>query len=281
MRTHIDWLTFTLAPRWASVIPEGGFDEAYANALSDAFYETFGQETVIEAFAGTWLRRERSRAPYTDAWEIEASGITVFASPALNHFCVEISGAGCERLIDVGALNSVLLAAQERVTRIDIATDIETDVKPSEFVKTLSHARMRASGYQVSETGETNYVGSQKSDRYARVYRYNAPHPRSHLLRVEHVFRREYAKIVAREVCGASVEEVASAAGKAFGWEHEVWQPSAAQHSDISIVSANRTASNTVFWLANTCGSAFRRLVSSGDIKDPVEFLERYFLPEE
>lgn len=281
MHTHIDWLTFTLSPRWVSNIPEGGFEQAYENALADAFYDTFGMDCVVQAFAGRWVKREKSRAPYTDAWEIESSGIVVFASPALNHFCVEISGQGCERLIAVGALNEVLTKAQERVTRIDIATDIETGVKPSEFVKTLTHGRMRASGYQTSETGETNYVGSQKSDRYARVYRYNPPHPRSHLLRIEHVFRRDYAKVVAREVCHSSVEAIANAAGKAFGWGHSIWQPHLASRVDISVHTGDRASGSTVFWLANSAAPAFRRMVKEGIIKDPVQFLETYFLGEE
>jgi len=280
MRTHIDWITFTLRPVWISTIPIGGFEEAYANALADGFYTVFGEDTVSKAFAGGWQKRERSRAPYTDAWEIKGSGITVFASPSLDHFCVEISGAGCERLIELDALSDVLTVAQDRVTRIDIAVDIETTVTPSEFVKSLSHARMRASGYQISETGATSYVGSQKSDRYARVYRYNPPHPRSNLLRIEHVFRREYAKVVAAQVCSFDVESVANAAGKAFGWSHSIWKPSQSNHVDISVQAGNKQGGSTLFWLTHSCAPAFRRLVKEGIIENPVQFLEAYFLTE-
>lgn len=281
MRTHIDWLTFTLEPQWVSTIPEGGFEDAYINALMDAFTQTFPERLVYHAFGGSWQRKEYSRAPYTDAWVISSTDITVFASPALKHFCVEISGAGCERLISIDALQAVLEAVQDRVTRIDIATDIETDVRPSAFVQSLSHARMRASGYQVSETGETNYVGSQKSDRYARVYRYNPPHPRSHLLRIEHVFRRKYAKVVASAVCAASVEDIASAAGRAFGWQHAIWKPEAAIHMDISVHGGNKGANSTMFWLVHTCAPSFRRLVEAGIIEDPVRFLETYFIGDQ
>lgn len=281
MRTHVDWLTFTLAPQWVSVIPEGGFEDAYINALMDAFLITFPQETVIAAFSGVWQKRERSRAPYTDAWDLGKKGMTVFASPDLKHFCVEISGSGCEALIADGVLQDVLAAVHERVTRIDIATDIETDVKPSEFAAKRLHVRMRASGYQISETGETSYVGSQKSDRYARVYRYNPPHPRSHLLRIEHVFRRENAKVVARECAVNEVERVAVSAGRAIGWAHECWQPTVFDPVDISVISGGREVGKTVFWLVNSVAPAFKRLCETGGITDPEAFLTRYFLPED
>lgn len=281
MRTHIDWLTFTLSPVWVSTIAEGQFENAYINALMDGILYAIPEETAVKAFGGGWKKNERSRAPYTDAWTISQGGVTLFASPSLHHFCIEISGSGCERLISENVLQSLLIAVAERVTRIDIACDIETDVKPTEFAENRSHERMRASGYQVSETGETYYVGSQKSDRYARVYRYNKPHPRSHLLRVEHVFRRDCAKVVAKQCADFSVEAVAVSAGRAMGWSHEAWKPSISDNIDISVVSGGRETGKTVFWLVNSVAPAFKRLCQTGGITDPEAFLTRYFLPED
>jgi len=137
---------------------------------------------------------------------------------------------------------------------------------------------MRSSGYQKSETGETCYVGSQKSDRYARVYRYNEPHPRAHLLRIEHVFRKDYAKLVAKQCVNADVADVAAAAGKAFGWAHPVWDVQAIQDCDISLVGERRDDGKTVYWLVNSCAPAFKRLVETGGINDAEAFLTRYFL---
>lgn len=277
MRTHIDWITFTLSPVWVSNIPEGGFEQAYANAISDGFLTYFDEGVITSAFGGSWEKLEHSRAPYSDAWKVGGGGITVYANPALKHFCVEISGAGCERLIAGGNMEALISAISERVTRIDIASDIETVTRPANFVATTNHDRMRASGYQKSETGETSYVGSQKSDRYARVYRYNPPHPRAHLLRIEHVFRREYAKSVARGISDSGLENVASACGKAFGWSHTDWQPQENGDCDISIISPNRNAGRTIFWLVNSCAPAFKKLCETGEIRNPQAFLEQYF----
>jgi len=272
MRTHIDWITFTLTLRY-----EGEGVEAYAGALRNGIVDSFGNLLADRVFAGDWQAKERSRPPYQHAYTLGEGGISIFSSPTLTHFCVEISGQGCERLIETGAMNEVLTAIHERCTRIDIACDIETEVRPTEFIDQMSHERMRSSGYQKSSTGETCYVGSQKSDRYARVYRYNAPHPRAHLLRVEHVYRRENAKSVAFQCIGNSAEAIASASGLAFGWAHEAWNCAVVDSPDISAIRERGRSGGTIYWLVNSAAPAFKKLVVGGAIPDPQAFLQTYF----
>lgn len=262
------------------MIYTGDGSGAYADAISSGLTDMFGETLRNAVFGGEWSKNGRSRAPYVDAWKLGENGITLFASPTLTHACIEISGQGCERLIAMETLGAVLESSGERVTRIDIASDIETAIMPDEFVAQVSHERMRASGYQKSETGETAYVGSQKSDRYARVYRYAEPHPRSKLLRVEHVFRRDYAKKVAHACAQSGVDSVARAAGDAFGWSHAVWKPEGNNDTDISTVGAERKMGKTVFWLVHSVAPAFRRLIAEGVIKDPEAFIQAYFLAE-
>lgn len=274
MRTHIDWLTFTIPMVYAS---EENND--YAMAVQAGLLALFPDNLVKTVFNGAWSHEKRSRAPYKDTWMDAEAGISVYASPNLTHATVEISGTGCEKLIANGTISEILRGAHERITRIDVATDIETSTTPSEFVFFTSHDRMRASGFQKSETGETCYAGSKKSDRYARVYRYFPPHPRSHLLRIEHVFRRQYGKVVAKGLLESSLESIAEAAGKAFGWSHVDWKPEAAQHADISIVKPERAAGNTVTWLVRSVAPAIRRLIADGTIKNPDEFFDTYFKP--
>jgi DNA relaxase NicK len=175
-------------------------------------------------------------------------------------------------------MDEILSAVTEHVTRIDIACDIETDVRPLDFVEQLSHKKMQSSGYQKSNSGETCYVGSQKSDRYARCYRYNDPHPRAHLLRIEHVFRKEYAKVTTQAIIEHGIDHIATSAGKAFGWSHPIWQTTNDLAPSISVVSSERNAGKTIFWLVNSVSPAFKRLVTDGTIVDPETFVRRYFL---
>jgi len=281
MRTHIDWLTFTMRPVYRSSYPEGTTsDEVYADGIRGAYETTFDIETVVMVFGGTWAKAERSRAPYTDAWTLVNAGITLFASQTLSHCCVEISGSGCERVIKLGYMERVLHAVHDRCTRIDIACDIETECSPVDFVAEVSHERMRANGTQISETGVTCYVGSQKSDRYARVYRYNAPHPRSHLLRVEHVFRKDYAKAVAKRAINCEMDALASACARAFGWKHTVWGKIDDDVESISVVSGERSAGKTVFWLVHSVAPAFRKACENGTITNPNAFIKEFFYPD-
>ncbi len=281
MRTHVDWITFTMSPVYKSHYPAGmEVAEVYTDGILGAWETTFGTRLLALAFGGAWQKRGRSRAPYTDAWELANAGIALFASQTLTHCTVEISGSGCERLIRLGLLEQVLRVTCERTTRIDIACDIETETSPLDFVEVLTHERMRASGHQLSETGETCYVGSQKSDRYARVYRYFSPHPRSHLLRVEHVFRKDYAKQVAAACVSGDLQSVAAACGNVFGWGNNAWNAGDTSPVNLRGVSSNRHSSNTVHWLISACAPAFKRLVSDGHIKDARKFLEEYFLTE-
>jgi len=275
MRVHIDWLSFTVRPVYLSE-----HEGSVADAVIEGLNYLLGRELYAGVIPTDFALRERSRAPYNVAWESKGASITVFASATLDHFTVEISGQGCEIIHHNELMNELLTAVHDHVTRIDIACDIETSTKPGEFVALKSHERMRASGSQRSETGETEYVGSQKSDRYARIYRYNEPHPRSHLLRIEHVFRRDHAKVVSRECSSGGLRDIAYNAGNAFGWMHPDWQPKTSNHIDLSPVSGDRKGNNTLFWMVNTVAPAFRRLAKNGVISDPLQFLTNYFLTE-
>lgn len=275
MRNHIDWLTFTGSP-----IYNTNNDEGYAEALNYGLWTLVGEQLHGALFGDEPSVRERSRAPYSDSWEWKEQNITLYASPTLSHFTVEISGQGCEKIIAAGLMNELLTKVAERVTRIDLASDIETNTIPTNFVRFTKHDRMRASGYQNSASGTTCYVGSQKSERYARVYRYNPPHPRSHLLRVEHVFRRDHAKAVAASISTSGLDAVTLTVGETFGWQHSDWQPSSDTLADISVISKQRENGKTIFWLTSVVASSFKRLCQDGTIRNPNEFLTKYFLPE-
>lgn len=275
MRSHIDWLSFTFSPVYDSD-PEDG----YARAIQAGLLDMFTDDLVQAVFAGAWRTAQRSRAPYTDTWEDVESGISLYASPNLNHATIEISGAGCERLIEMGAIETVLEKCAQRITRIDIACDIETKTMPMDFVAKRDHERMRSNGMMNSDTGETCYIGSKQSERFARVYRYFPPHPRAHLLRVEMVFRREHAKKIATSIVANSIRDVVSSAGEAFGWSHEDWVVSSDHEVDLSITSPERNAGKTVSWLVRSVAPAIQRLIADGTIRDPQAFFEAYFMPQ-
>jgi len=177
-------------------------------------------------------------------------------------------------------MDAVLARVSDRVTRIDIACDVETQTTPPQFIEAMVGKRMQSSGYQKSNRGETCYVGSQKSDRYARVYRYAPPHPRSNLLRIEHVFRKEYAKSVAAQAGSNGLASIASGCKKAFGWGHSDFNVGAAAPAKLSKIGHEKNMGGTVAWLVTSAAPAFKRLVADGTIKDAESFIRQYFLGE-
>lgn len=137
----------------------------------------------------------------------------------------------------------------ETITRLDLAADLETGVTPAEFVAAGYSARIRTSGADDSETGSTRYVGSEKSAKFARVYRYYDPHPRSKFLRVEVVLRDEYAKSAAQMLLTQSVAEVYWASTASLSFKHPTWRrPDEFAEAKLTLPNERKNA-NRLRWL--------------------------------
>lgn len=137
---------------------------------------------------------------------------------------------------------------------------------PVDFAPMRDVKRFKAEGYVHSESGETFYVGSPKSDRMARVYRYFSPHPRSSDLRVEHVFRRAQAKALAESILAGGILRAAAGCGLVFGWKHEAWDTGQVEPIETRAVTLKKTSKNTVGWLYGSVTSAVSKAVRAGDI---------------
>lgn len=149
----------------------------------------------------------------------------LFGGSQFGNFLYELSGRGCDTFDTPHERFFALSYLGPHLTRLDIAIDIECDVSPIEFADARTHNRFRSKWTIESDEGQSVYVGSPKSDRYAVVYRYEEPHPRSHLLRIEHRFRRELAKETAAAYCDEHADEFGfvTSVGLSWGWEHEAW----------------------------------------------------------
>lgn len=261
MIVTVDWISFTfpfvLQKDEDGVIDSGiSFERALETGWGDML-------SFIEAFED-WMPGG-GRAPYTNSVRSAQAGVTFWSSPTMEHVLCEISGTGCHMLRASGILERLIERQSKRITRIDIAVDIESEVKPREFATRHSVKRFKSGRDIWSETGETMYVGSEKSERYARVYRYFPPHPRSHLLRVEHVFRAEQAREVAKLVLTSSPYDLAASVGAVYGWEHPIWQHGIDNPTPVSSYSQDRHMGGTVRWLFNQVLPAIERVASEGE----------------
>lgn len=191
-----------------------------------------------------------------------------------NHILIEMPGTACQAARDGEYLMWIIAQAARRLTRLDLAVDIVTDLTPGDFTRSGYNERFKSYAEIVSESGETQYVGSMKSERYARVYKYNAPHPRAGTLRVEHVLRSDYAKSAAAHLDGGDVRSLATILGNTWGWKSLAWQPEFLTDGKLKAQRSDRHEPGRVRWLYNVVMPALVKAGKEGLI-DLAEFVAR------
>jgi len=273
METHIDWLSFTVMVGNGN-LPQKGWQ------WSDVQWhiERFLGDGITEFFGGDGWEAGAGRPPYASSFRSTSRGVTVFWSGKVSHALVEVSGSGMLAFRQRGLEIALLIAARERATRLDIATDIKTTIDPFEFAEAREPGRTKSRGSYTSNSGKTEYIGSRTSERFARVYRYSDPHPRSHLLRVEHELKADTAKAAIAFLLGNSLEELQTDLGNRFGWRHPVWTPQRQALSTLALPAKHREEAKTELWLRTQAAAAFKKLVASGTIQDPEAWLKEVFL---
>jgi len=147
----------------------------------------------------------QSRKPFNVGFKGVKTGVMLYGYHSLGGALLECTGKTMDTLErDYSALVDSWLTVY-KITRIDIACDYEQRIAPSVLCANID---ARTIGKLVSDTGETIYIGSSKSDKFVRCYLYNAPHERANSTRVEFVYRRDYATKVARFIASGDVESV-------------------------------------------------------------------------
>jgi len=169
-------------------------------------------------------------------------------------------------------------AMNERTTRLDLAVDFPDGVTPADFVAGKKENRFRVTQTNDEDTGLTQYVGSRKSDRFARVYRFNAPHPRAGVLRVEHVLRGRYSKILSTGLITSSIAEQVAILGNTFGWTHESWKPETVTDGKLRAKRHDKDDASTLRWLIKAVAPSLAKSHNSGLIDLP-DFIERHVHP--
>lgn len=273
MQVKMDWLSFT-----APVYAVSSDLDVFASNVMGGLLQLVGPDTFKAALDTEWKERKGGRAPYSYSHDLGQSGIVVFSNPRIGNVLVELSGKACDSVRSMGVFQELLARVQNRITRCDLACDIECSTLPSEFAPKEHYGTSKTYSSLNSQSGETVYLGSTASERYTRVYRYKVPHPRSHLLRVEFVFRRKVARAFVAELLVQGEQAVAAWAGNKEHFRHPIWKPTDEPDRFTAYARAEREAGKTVFWLITSVAPAFKRLVDEGVIEHPEEFLNSYFL---
>lgn len=266
----VDWLSFTV-PLAAKIHPDYIAPQDIVASL-----EAWSPDLALFIQGAVMAERDViSRRPYRSAIRFPNAGMTI-AFGGQQNILFELSGIGCAVLREHGIHDTVVSDVRERITRLDVACDMKGDVHPQSVVDAMQCGRIRTKGATDSDTGQTRYLGSMKSDRFARVYRYHEPHPRAGVTRIECVARRDLAKSVAATIVRHGV--VFAAQSMLNYYEIEGMETMHENAGKANAPAAQRTKAGTMAWLIKQAAPAFRTLVREGYIRDPEYFIRKYFL---
>jgi len=270
MQTHVDYLSISLLDSVGGV-PVGDTQEFH-----DALYRVAGGSWLWDMLVENKAREGGGRKPFSKS--LSGGGVTYWWHPKMQNSLLEFSGRGCNYLREVGLLENVVRQYVKRITRIDIASDIDTKMTPAEFLPDADiPKRIISRDSIVSKTGLTLYVGSFKGSEFTRIYRYFKPHPRADLLRVETVFRHENAKDAAGVWLANGVAPLLERTRQRIGITNPLYDVEKGS-SRATFYRSNNGNPSTLNWMCGTVAKSFKRLVHEGAIEDPLDFLNRYFL---
>jgi len=254
---HVDWLTI-VGHRPA----EPADYTVHSSYLTAVEWLEARSATFREAFENPldW-QIVKPRAPYAFARRSDDNSRMLLVHPLATHFTFEVTGTHCGKITHL--MPYIMRDFADVLSRVDIAVDMETDTTPLQFDEKCNPARVNTRSRMTSSTGETVYIGSRSSDRFARVYRYNPPHPRAHLLRAEFQLKGPFAKSAGAAIGdGVSLNGIAAHLGDHFGFQHEAWQPEAPAVK--LTVNSHAQSGKTVYWLCTTVAPLLRRLEREG-----------------
>lgn len=245
-QVKIDYLSFT--SKEFHYVPQSAVEAHFVVAYEAARAWRDLCDNSSNALVTSAWRHCAARSGYTRAAR-HSSGARYFAGHASAAPLIELPGAACDQLRAFDRLAQLVSDHCDSVTRLDLAGDLVCDLSPAEFVAAGYSSRIRTRSSVVSATGSTEYLGSPKSDRFVRVYRYAEPHPRSDALRVEVVLRRELSKSAAQVLLSSPVDQVWRSALSTLSFKSPSWGTA----SDVSLprltLPKEPTAASRMRWL--------------------------------
>jgi len=271
MITLIDYYSFTIPLK--EPLGKGMFDSDKHYVIG-VFNNICDLEAYKNGIEDNW-ESEAARGFYQTRLRHLSADITLSYGAINSHIFVELAGKACANLDSQDLLNPLIERTWERATRIDFAVDIKTDTSPKAFIEARDNKSFKSSGNKYSPTGGTEYLGGRSSERMARVYRYNAPHPRHEFLRVEAEYKGDAAKVASKSVLEKGIPQSCVDAHKAFGWIHPDWNIGELSASRITYRSFRPDTASTLLWLYGDVVTALRKATASGllDLEEWLKFL--------
>jgi len=255
-----DWLSWTVVPqaREGHVLDDVGWAGSF-----NASFERYGVQAEYKATPA-------NRRPYNRKFKLVGDMGHLFFNPKLDYGTVELTGRGCSMLSNKDEFEMVAEKAAHSVTRFDVAIDFDDETTPFDFVASGVSRRFRTRQFLQSDDGETVYIGSPNSDLHCRVYKYNEPHERAGLLRVEFVSHRDQAKQAIELWLNAGPIAAVAFMASPFDFKHRLWATGKWHGAIVDRkVSRVRASNKTRLWLIKQVRPALLKLAAKDELDGP------------
>jgi len=268
MFPKIDWYEFIIHnPAIEPSVGQGDLSQILV-ALSqlpncDVLVNPIGDFWETHAGKGVWGQH----------WQHRETGVSVFLSRDYDSYKVALSGSACDKLNQFGQLNPVISSTRTTCCRVDLAVDFpfhSDNVAGAACVKsgkeTQAKETRRAKSQIITPSGSTFYLGSWSSERYCRLYHYNAPHPRSRLVRVEAVYKGQWAKKLLEKFDDRPVADFVKTALEPYKWKGFDTSSLGDTVPDVRLPRSDKDGGARMRWLLTVCIPALRKAIEDGDL---------------
>lgn len=272
----IDWISYTRM----NDVKKLEYPSTFSGAAREVIWEwqRFNAGSEVDTREPLHVRPNR---PFANARICDRTKSRIEWGGGSDRILCSFSGEGCRFLRSMERTQELLASVCGDVSRIDLSIDIFTELSPFDFAAKRDKIKHKNGAMMFSEEGQTQYVGSWSSDRFARIYRYNPPHEREDFLRVEHVFKGKQAKILASRLVAVLPKNIIGVVGEVYGWSHEEWFTaisSAETPEQVVWYKEEKHVSKTVKWLNETCAPALIRMVREGEVANAQEWFNHLVL---
>jgi len=265
---HVDWLSYTIldTPHAAT--------ELEAIAHSQRFLEMAFAEHFEKYFVNATWEPAGSMPPYQHGMKSEHGIGYHFGDVPHQH--VQLQGRACLALQHDNALLPIASGVIGTVTRMDVAMDFDGSISCDDLRDSVQSKRIKSRSTMTSSSGTTHYIGSRKSERVARAYEYNAPHPRAGVPRLEFQLKKDSAKEFIRQWRANGLNYAAQMILNSFG----VHALNIEKHDEkLPASTPHRSKEKTLRWILTQVAPAIQTLIKDGVIKEPEHFFNEHFLP--
>jgi hypothetical protein len=201
-------------------------------------------------------------------------GWTVFYGASHGYFLVQLPGEACHRLRDEQDTKGLAVSLTPifgnpfiKCTRIDVASNWRcgdaVDGIAQAFTKKVAADYPRFP----SETGITQYIGSPKSEKSCKVYRYAPPHPRHEWIRIEFRFAAPMVGQVQEALSKGLLTETWVAAAIDWGFDRsDMLNCITVGSEQVKLAYKKRQDAGSVAWVYGTALRAVRDAIAAGDM---------------